>query len=224
MKKLFGAVLVAMAMFVATPGQAQSLKFGIKGGLNLTDMKIDQNSTAESLYDMGKENKNGWYIGPTLKLSTLIGIGADLSVFYDQREGKIAGEAVKQQYVYVPLNLRYNLGLGSFASFYLAAGPQFGFNVGDAHLSWKDAEGVVSGTSNQASNTFQLKKSTLSLNLGVGFCLLKHLEVGAVYNIPLGKTADVDTNVIDAAGNIKNNLGKSDVKTNAFQVSAAIYF
>ena len=220
MKKFFGAILVALAMFVAMPGQAQSFKFG----LNVTNIKIDQNSTTESLYQMGKENKNGWYIGPTVKFSTLVGIGADLSVFYDQRENEIAGETVKQQYVYVPLNLRYNLGLGSVASFYLAAGPQFGFNVGDADLSWKDAEGVISGSTNKASNTFQLKKSTLSLNLGIGFCLLKHLEVGAVYNIPLGKTADIDTNVIDAADNIKNNLGKSDVKTNAFQVSAAIYF
>ena len=226
MKKLFGAFLATITMLVPHSGQAQGVSFGIKGGLNMTELTIDQNSTAQSLYKMGKENKNGWYIGPSLKISTLTGIGFDIAAFYDQREHEIAGKNVKQKYVYVPLNLRYNVGLAGLAGVYVAAGPQIGFNIGDTDLNWTsdlagEALGQNSNATDYVNNTFQLKKSAFSINLGAGIYLFKHLEVGAVYNIPLGNTADMDTNIVKAAQNVSDNI---DVKSNTFQVSAAIYF
>ena len=48
--------------------------------------------------------------------------------------------------------------------------------------------------------------------------MLKFLEVGAVYSIPLGNTADLDI------GNLQSTFDQYSVKSNTFQVSAAIYF
>ena len=208
MKKGFSVFLFVAALLMASPAQAQGVKFGIKGGFNITDMKFDKSSTASSTYQMGKENKNGWYAGLTAKGTLIGGLGFDIAALYDQRETEVIGETIKQQYIYVPLNLRFNIGLGSMASVYLAAGPQFGFNIGDSKIEWQNPV-------DYAQNKFQLKKSTIGVNVGAGITLLKFLELGAVYNIPLGNTADFD---------IQNTIEEYDVKSNTFQVSAAIYF
>lgn len=207
MKKGFSVFLFVAALLMASPAQAQGVKFGIKGGFNITDMKFDKSSTASSTYQMGKENKNGWYAGLTAKGTLIGGLGFDIAALYDQRETEVIGETIKQQYIYVPLNLRFNIGLGSMASVYLAAGPQFGFNIGDSKIEWQNPV-------DYAQNKFQLKKSTIGVNVGAGITLLKFLELGAVYNIPLGNTADFD---------IQNAIEEYDVKSNSFQVSAAIY-
>jgi len=213
-------MMVATALFVATPTQAQSVKFGVKGGVNITKIEIEQGATAQSIYEMGKKNKSGWYIGPTLKVSFLGGLGVDCAALYDQRESEIDGFDVKQKFIYVPINLRFNIGLGGLGGLYLAAGPQFGFNIGDTDYEWGIKTLSSEGTS-QINNTFQLKKSTFGVNVGAGIFLFKHLEVGAVYCIPLGNTADMDTDIIGIAQNVKDNV---DVKHNTFQVSAALYF
>ena len=213
MKKLISTLVVAVAMMVATPAQAQGVQFGVKGGYNITSMDFDEVSGWQSAYDMGKDNKNGWYIGPTVKISIAAGLGADGAIFYDQRKTEIEGESVTMKSVYVPINLRYNIGLGSLGGIYLAAGPQFGFGVGDTEFDFKDKSSY--------QNTFQMKKATFGVNLGAGVYLFKHLEVGAVYNIPLGKTADIKGSVTSIADNMQD---KYDVKSNTFQVSAAIYF
>ncbi len=42
---------------------AQSIKLGIKGGLDLTDMTLSKD-------DFSSSNRTGFFIGPTVKLST----------------------------------------------------------------------------------------------------------------------------------------------------------
>ena len=71
-------------------------------------------------------NQTGFFIGPTLKFSLpLIGLGIDIAALYDQRSAKVSDAKENDG------NLRYGIGLGSLTSIYFAAGPQFGFNVGD---------------------------------------------------------------------------------------------
>ena len=60
----------------------------------------------------------------------------------------------------------------------------------------------------------------VSINVGAGLSLLKHLELGFTYNI---QTKDSYTITEDYAG---GNLGReiTNIKTNAWQISAAYYF
>ena len=199
MKKIFTVLFVA-AVMVAMPAQAQLVKFGVKGGLNVSSMKFNKDVLESS-------NKTGWFIGPTLQVSLpLGGLGADISAFYDQKTlGTDADETIKQKSILVPVNLRWKLGLGSMAGIYLAAGPQFGFNVGDDNFSLKAVD-----------QTFQLKKSNLSVNLGAGAYVTKHVEVGFAYNIPLGDTGDVTV--------LSGAKEAFDFKTNTWQVSVALFF
>ena len=209
MKKIFSVALLATMLF-ATSASAQ-IKFGVKGGLNVTSMSLDSKVLDAS-------NQAGFFIGPTVKFTLpIVGLGVDASALYDQRsakigveknEGGLSGEqTVKQQQIAIPINLRYGVGLGDAASIFFFAGPQFGFNVGDQDQKlW----GV---------SDWKMKSSNFSVNLGLGATLLKHLQVSANYNIACGKTGE-----IEATDAVKSIIGKGEGKNNAWQIAVAYYF
>lgn len=207
MKKLFTLIVLVAATYFAVPANAQ-LKFGIKGGLNITDMSLSDDVFETS-------NRTGFFIGPTIKFTLpIVGLGIDASALYDQREGEVNVEAddntlvstrLKQKSINIPINLRYDIGLGSLAAVYLAAGPQFGFNVGDKNQSlYKDVA------------EWRLNTSNFSVNVGAGVMLLGHLQVGANYNIVCGKTGEIT--VLDGAESVLRG------RSNTWQISAAYYF
>ena len=208
MKKLFTLVLMTVALLTATTASAQ-VKFGVKGGLNVTDMHIN-----DEVFD--KSNQAGWYIGPTVKVSLPVtGLGVDIAALYDYRSAKVTDPSneevkVKQQSINVPVNLRYGIGLGSLASIIFHAGPQIGFNVGDKNFKWTD-------TSNYA-----LKKSNFSFNVGLGVSVAKHLEVTGNYNIACGKTADAT--FLKTVQNVAGTAVKSHSRNNSWQIGLAYYF
>lgn len=209
MKRLLLSIVLVLTMAMAV--QAQHVKFGFKGGLDIVDMKF-----SEEVFNTS--NKVGWFVGPTLQASIIAGLGADISAFYDLKQYELTTgqstsgttsktENIKQRSVLVPINVRYKIGLGETAGVYLAAGPQFAFNIGDDYKDiFKD---------DALQSTFQLKKSNLSINLGAGVYLSEHFEVGFAYNIALGSTADA---------NWKNSTKDIDSKPKSWQISAAYLF
>ncbi len=207
MKKLFTLIVLVAATYFAVPANAQ-LKFGIKGGLNITDMSLSKDVFETS-------NRTGFFIGPTIKFTLpIVGLGIDASALYDQREGEvnvtsddntIVSTRLKQKSINIPINLRYDIGLGSLAAVYLAAGPQFGFNVGDKNQSlYNDIA------------EWRLSSSNFSVNVGAGVMLLSHLQIGANYNIVCGKTGEIT--VLDGAKSVLRG------RSNTWQISAAYYF
>lgn len=209
MKKFFTLVVLLATMTVAAQAQ---VKFGVKGGLNLTTMKIDA-SVAD------KSNQTGFFIGPTVNFTLpIVGLGIDASALYDQRSSKATAgntsETLKQQSIQIPINLRYGFGLGNTASFFIFAGPQFGFNIGDK------SNPIEVG--NQAVNDWTLKSSNLSANVGLGLMLLNHLQVSANYNVAIGTTGEFNPITSTADTVWKTITGKT--KANAWQLSVAYFF
>lgn len=172
MKKVLNVILLLIVLGVATPVQAQ-LQWGIRGGVNLAKASFSGS-------DLKSDNFTGFFIGPTAEFTIpIIGLGVDGAILFSQTGLKAEGETLKRQSFEIPVNLKYNIGLGRILGVYVAAGPQFGIGLNDDE--WKDADG-----------SFSFKKSNLSLNLGAGVKLIKHLQAGFTYNIPLGKTAEYD--------------------------------
>lgn len=209
MKKFFTLSLLVLALAAVQPASAQ-VKFGLKAGLNVTDMKL-----SEDVFDAS--NKAGWFIGPTVKFSLpIVGLGIDASALYDYRSAEVDNgtgekEKVKQQQIAIPVNLRYGVGLGSAASGFIFAGPQWGINIGDKNFDWT------------TDSSYSLKKSNFSINVGLGVSLLQHLQVTANYNIACGKTADVTT--LSAAETLgKKVIDKSHSRNNSWQIAVAYYF
>ena len=190
--------IIALMLLVATAAHAQlPIKFGLKGGLNITKVKFDK--------DIAKaDNRTGFFIGPMAEFTVpIVGIGADIAVLYDQKNIEVDGVKDKMQFIDIPINLKYTLGLGDFAGIFFATGPQFSFNVGDKKLF--DIE------------NYKMKSSNFSWNIGAGVKLINHIQVGYNYNIGIGKTAEVD-GLWDGAKKA------SKMKNNSHQISVAYIF
>ena len=203
MKKILTIAVLFAALMTTVPAKAE-VKFGLKGGLNLTSISLDANA-------ISKSNQAGFFIGPTFKFTIpIVGLGFDASALYDQRKGSIGVNgnetSIKEQSIQIPINIRYGIGLGSIASIYFFAGPQFGFNVGD-----KDIKTDV--------GNWTFKSSNISANVGLGLMLLRHLQISANYNFGLGKTGEFDEFLPGAVNAIKENG-----KLNAWQIGVAYFF
>ena len=205
MKRIITLVVLAVAMTMTT--QAQGIKFGVKGGLNITKMSFSKDV-------FQSDNKTGFFVGPTLKISLPAGFGVDIAALYDERSADVTGgykteesklvvntdgETIKQKSIQVPVNLRYNIGFSSLAGLYLALGPQFGFPVADKVFDTDFGE-------------YRLKDANLSINFGAGVYVLGHLEIGFTYNLAAGKSGEF------------KNWDDVDTHNHAWQISAAYYF
>lgn len=209
MKKFVFLAAVA-AMMIAMPAQAQ-IKWGIKAGVNMSNFSLKDKGD-----NFSSSNRTGFFAGPMAEVSLpVVGMGIDGALLYDQRRVKLEEgtkeEGTKTQdealhYISIPINVKYTYGLGDIAGVYLATGPQFSFFVGNK----KKFENVT--------EEFDVSKSQMSWNIGVGVKAINHLQVGYNYNIGLGNTADFKVN--DSA----KNLVKGKLKNNTHQISVAYLF
>lgn len=194
MKKIIGVLMVAVGLMMAAPAQAQ-FHFGVKGGLNLSKVSFSKS-------DLKGDNKTGWFIGPMAEFTLpIIGVGADVAALYSQTDLAAKGYSVdaKLKTIEIPVNLKWSFGFGTLLGAYIAAGPQFGFNIGNK-------KGFMS---------YDLKKNNTTFNVGAGLKLLKHVQVGVNYNFALSHTATIDIPQMNEIIKIKNNT---------WQVSLAYLF
>ena len=188
MKKVFSVLMVAVALMMAAPAQAQLIKFGVKGGMNFSKLDFDAKNFGEV-----KDNSTGFFIGPMAEVTLpIVGLGIDGALMYSQR----GSDELKEQGIEVPVNLKYTIGLGSTLGFYLAAGPDFFFNFKDI-----DVENV------------EAKKTQVAVNLGAGVKLLRKLQIGVTYQIPMGDAYEW-----------KDAVSAISAKNKTWQVSAALIF
>ena len=187
MKKIISALMMAVCIGMAMPAQAQLIKFGVKGGVNLA--KADLNTS-----DFKTDNFTGFFIGPMAEVTIpLIGLGVDASLLFSQRGVKVSSRdfidpladsdpiignrTIRQNGLDIPINLKYTIGLGSSLGIYVAAGPDFYFNFSGDKVY-------------ENYGRLNKKNAQIGINVGAGVKLLRHLQVGASYNIPLNKTAE----------------------------------
>lgn len=195
MKKILSTLLVAVCLFMAMPAQAQ-FHFGLKGGLDVS--KISNVPKGD--------NATGFFIGPMAEFTLpVVGLGIDAAALYSQSglkiktEGSEATEKLKS--IEVPVNLKWSVGLGSALGVYLAAGPQFGFNIDNGFDKLMDT-----------------KTCAVSVNVGVGVKLLSHLQIGVNYNIGASKLAEL------VPGEMDEYISDPNLRKNSWQVSAAYLF
>ena len=196
MKKIFAALMIAVCIGMTMSAQAQ-IHWGVKGGLNLSKASL---SNVEDNFK--KDNFTGFFIGPMAEVNIpVIGLGIDASLLFAQRGISVSeGDdtyTIKQNGIDIPVNLKYNIGLGSLLGLYLAAGPDFYFDFA--------GNKTIEGTKTDK------KRAEIGINVGAGIKLLNHLQLGANYNIPLGDTAKLEGT--DAS-----------YKTKTWQVSVAYLF
>lgn len=217
MGKLRGFLMVVL--FAGTlSAHAQQVKFGLKGGFDLTELKL---KNAGEIFKA--DNNVGWFVGPTMKLSLPGGLGFDLSALYNQRETDLGIfyvpnnssdarplDKLKTKQVIVPLNVRYTIGLSDMFSIFGYAGPQVAFRLGDEVQKLADLRDEMA--------EWRLKDSNFSVNVGAGITI-EHFQLSANYNVGVGKTGDVTWRDATQAASegFKGNY-------NSWQISLAYFF
>lgn len=195
MKKFVGIILLAVMALVAVPAKSQ-IRFGVKGGLNISTVHLNKDI-------VGKDNVTGFNIGPMLEFMIPVsGVGLDAAILYSQKGiGLKDGKDIKNDYIDVPVNLKWKFGLPIIKG-YVAAGPYVGFRVGGDKF-W-DIPGSV-------KDQFEAKNFNAGINLGAGIELIKHLQVG--FNYALGLTDDYSATKLDLKA-----------KNRGWSITAAILF
>lgn len=212
MKKWITLFTVTVCLAMAMPAKAQ-IKFGVKGGLNLASASLSDAWDAKGNAD----NYTGFFIGPMVDITIpIIGLGVDGALMYSQKGTKISFDGLgsttfKQQGIEIPVNLKYSIGLGSLASIYFAAGPSFYFNM-------KSDDDF---TFNSVAGSLDYDKSEVSLNLGAGVKLLRHLQLGVNYNMGLTDSAKAK---IDSPSSAWDAINGESYKSKMWQVSVAYLF
>lgn len=191
--------LLAATAFMALTWQTASaqINFGVKAGLNINKMDISGGHNLDS------DNRAGWFIGPTAEVRIpLVGLGVNGALLFDQRQTKFNDYSTyTENFVSIPLNLRYSFGLGSIAGGFLTAGPQFSCKIGDKNKTWDD-------------ETYNTRTWATSFNVGAGVRLGGHFDIGANYNFACGKSGSY----------IFDNSESSKVKNNGWQVYLSYVF
>ena len=203
-------MVLAASLLPMSEADAQ-VKFGVKGGWNLSSLKLNDDMFTS-------DNKNGFFIGPMMKVSLpLTGLGFDISALYNQREAKmryaddvVGGDlsrrtTIKQKTIDVPVNLRYSIGLASMANVYFFGGPQWSINVGDENFKWDSV------------SSYSLKKNTLSFNIGAGLTFLQHIQASVNYNIEASKSGKMEIERLDDGDWVKG-------RNHTWQVSLGYWF
>lgn len=195
MKKVVSLIVLAVMALVAVPVQSQ-VRFGVKGGLNISSVHFNR----EIVND---DNVTGFNIGPMIEGTLpLIGVGFDAAILYSQKGLGLKGhDDVKNDYIDVPVNLKWKFGLPILKG-YLTAGPYVGFRVGGEKF-WD--------IPNEVGDQLQAKSFNAGLNFGAGVEVIKHLQVG--FNYALGLTNDYSASKIDLNG-----------KNRGWSITAAVLF
>lgn len=204
MKRLNIVWLCLVAFLMAAPVHAQ-FKWGLEGGVNLSKAKVNGDGGI-----FNSSNRTGWFVGPKAQVvMPVIGLGLDGAILYSQKYMKLEVENESSPnksmpYLEIPINIRYNIGLGSMLGVYVATGPQYSWYLGSRNLSWS------------GESFGRLERSTFSWNVGAGVNLLGHLQLGVTYNIALGQTGELN--------GFEEAVKKFDIKNNTCQVRLAYMF
>ena len=192
MKRVY-LLILALVAWMAVPAQAQ-FKWGIKGGANISSIHFTNLPE-----NFSTENLTGFHIGPTIELmAPLVGLGFDASILYSQTGMEIGTQTVKSDYLNIPVNLKWKIGIPAVKVF-AAAGPYVGFRLGGGKL-W-----------DVLSDQIESKSFSAGLNIGAGVELIQHLQISATYQLGLTDNYSIKKLEIDG-------------KNRGWLISAAILF
>jgi len=183
MKKIF---ILAIGLFVATAASAQDrIKFGVKGGLNISDIiQGDGNN------DFDTETKTGFNAGVTVEIPLIAGLQFTPELLYSQKGYKNTTSlgTFKQTTSFIDVPILASFRLGS--SFNIVAGPQVSFLLNTKNKFENDF-GSVEQTIDEESDRF--KKSLVGGVIGFRYDVNDKFDIHARYALDFQKNNENGT-------------------------------
>jgi len=194
MKKIIVASLLLLFPLISMNAR---VNWGVKGGLNVANSFSANNVFSSDGY-------TGFFIGPKMDWDLGKNFSLNGSFIYSQSGMKFnnTNEKVDLNSLLIPINASVRLlGTDKFGLF-VEFGPQYNFNLGQKRRELKDKE-------------LNFNNSSFSLNAGLTLHLFNHLQIGANYNCPFGKTSEFV---------ISDTANSEAYKIHTLQISATVMF
>lgn len=176
MKKV---LLTAAALFAFGLANAQEAKFGLKAGLNMSNLTGDIEGTS---------SKVGFHVGGFAEIKISDKFAVQPEVLFSTQGADADGGSYDFNYLNVPVMAKYFVA----EKFSLEAGPQVGFLM-SAKINPDSGEEV--------DIKDELKSIDFGLNFGAGYDFTDNFSAGLRYNVGLSNLIDEDD-----AGEIKNSV------------------
>lgn len=178
MKQLFLATcFLASASFL----HAQSVNFGLKGGLNLATWSNNNSG-------VGYQNRTGYHVGGLAQVNLSPNFAIQPEVVYSNQGTKYSFDNVEHNlslnYVNIPVMLQAKIGGGLYAQ----AGPQIGFLTGVNDKANDFETGFFSKS--------DFKSTDVALGVGLGYEGASGMGIDARYNLGLSNINNAGTNAI----------------------------
>ncbi len=208
MKKLILSLAVVASSF------AFAQQFGIKGGVNVSSLSKDSNLTDQ-------KTKIGFNAGIFMNAAVSENFSIQPELLYSQYGSKVedittssaggitttnkSSYSTNLDYITVPVMFQYKL----VPSFYLEAGPEFGFLMSAKDKGDNSITTTSGGTSNilTSSGTTDIKNDINSFNFGVGigagFLLTNNIGINARY---VAGVTDIAKDRPSGQDIVKNNV------------------
>jgi opacity protein-like surface antigen len=190
MKKIVLAVIAVMAFGFTN---AQDIKFGVKGGINISNFTGDIDTSSKIGFQVGGfaefKLSEKFAIQPELLYSTQGAKYEESEVSYFYKQNTTLG------YLNVPVMAKYYI----VDKLSIEAGPQAGFLL-SAKSKWEENDhGTLESGKDDIKDS--LKTLSLGLNVGAGYDFTENLSAGLRYNYGLSNISDSKDD-----GKIHNNV------------------
>lgn len=186
-------VICAFLLVGSLQTEAQ-IRLGVRGGINISGISFSGDKS-----NLSHEKRTGFSFGPVLDTKIpFSSLGIEVAALYSHSylDGVFTKTILKS--IEIPLHLKWSANMLQVFGVYAIIGPQFGFNVGKRDDSF-----------------FSLRERHASLNIGGGFIILNHLQLGVNYNFAITRTATlqipVEASSTHYAAKIKNNSWQAAV-------------
>lgn len=212
-------LFIACAGFAITASQAQEIRFGVKGGLNLANMSISPDEGEKM------DSRMSFHIGGLVEIPVSDVFSVQPEILYSSMGAQseesysesfmgmeISGHSetkLKLDYISIPIMAKYYFMEGLAVE----AGPQIGFLM-NAKLDYSYTETAMGQTMSE-SGELDVKEMYKGIDFGLGFGASYRMDMGlffgARYNLGLSNINDIS----DEDATVKNNV---------FQISVGYSF
>lgn len=223
MKRLLSVLIICAVALSASYTSNAQIKFGIKGGLNLTNLSGSAVKDVKNIFS----TYTGFHGGLALNIGLPLGFAIQPEVLYSQNGVKINPEILGQVgavgavsasiasgAIQVPIGIQWGIELGPVRPFVQAV-PYISFPV--AHM----VKAKVAGQDINVEEWNDMFKSfDYGAGLGIGVDVWK-IQVSAKYNWSFGSYVKSDTEQVN---NLLEDLSLDDTKLSGFELSLGIFF
>ena len=195
MKTIIVAALLSFVVFTSM-AQSEGVAFGLKGGLNLTNLKVDD---PEASYD----SRTGYHAGVFLRGTFgKVAIQPELLLYTQNNKITYSGSSlfsgtVENSFTYMTIPVMFKFYVVSGLN--IQMGPQFGVLL----------DGEQKFTTSIANGTRDIKDNYKNSDIAVSF--------GGGWDFPFGLSADVRYNL--GVKDINNAANGQETKSQVFLVS-----